>query len=335
MTNVRHTFPVLAFLAAYGAAEAQPSPPGWRQWGGPTGNFHVEGARLAASWPLVGPKRLWDRPLGEGYSSIVADEGTLYTMYRDGEREIVIALDATTGTTRWQHAYPAPLLNDGGFGIWQNSAGPGPFSTPLIAGNAIFTVGLNGQFHALARDTGSVIWSRNLVSEFKLTGYHGFAPSPLLYGDTVILPVGGTGQGVIAFSRRDGSVAWKSQDFGLAQASPSLIKVEGQDQLVVLGPQQLVGLDPGDGTLLWSHPHRNNLGLNISTPVWGAGNLLFASSAYDSGSRVIRLTRAGGKTTAEELWFNNRLRVHFGNAIRIGDLVLFLDTAPWTTWIRP
>ncbi len=108
---------------------------------------------------------------------------------------------------------------------------------------------------------------------------------------------------------------------GLAPASPILIDVDGQEQLVVFAPSEVVGLDPNNGDLLWSHPHETQYGLNISTPVWGDGNLLFTSSAYDGGSRVIRLSRDGGKTTAEELWYDNRLRLHFGNAIRIGNLV--------------
>ena len=37
---------------------------------------------------------------------------------------------------------------------------------------------------------------------------------------------------------------------------------------------------------------------------------------------MIRLRRAEGKTTAEEAWFSNRMRIHFGNALRVGDLVL-------------
>ena len=35
----------------------------------------------------------------------------------------------------------------------------------------------------------------------------------------------------------------------------------------------------------------------------------------------IRLTRANGETTPEELWSSNRLRLHFSNAIRIGNLI--------------
>jgi hypothetical protein len=73
--------------------------------------------------------------------------------------------------------------------------------------------------------------------------------------------------------------------------------------------------------LLWGHPHRTDYGLNISTPVWGEDNLLFLSSAYSGGSRVLHLSRAEGKTRVRHLWFSNRLRVHFGTAIRLGDTV--------------
>ena len=102
--------------------------------------------------------------------------------------------------------------------------------------------------------------------------------------------------------------------------STILIDVDGEEQLVILAQKQLVGVDPKNGDFLWSHPHGDVL--NLSTPVWGNGNLLFASTAYDGGSRVIRLRQVDRETTTEELWFNNRMRVHFGNALRIGDLVI-------------
>ena len=309
-------------LAALGTGGAQDPTPGWRQWGGPDRNFRLESAELATSWPADGPEQLWSRPLGEGYSAVVVEDGTLYTMYRRGNDEVIIALDAASGTTRWEHAYDAPILDDGNFGFWLSSAGPGPFSTPLLTGSRLFTVGVNGEFHALDKATGKVLWFHDLVEEFDLAGYSGFASSPIAYGANVILPVGGRGHGVVAFDRESGAVAWKNQDFDLAPASPVLVDVEGEEQLVVLSAQHVTGLDPRNGDLLWSHPHPTEYGLNISTPVWGEGNLLFVSSAYNGGSRVIRLHREAGKTTAEEVWFNNRLRIHFGNALRIGDLVL-------------
>ena len=57
-------------------------------------------------------------------------------------------------------------------------------------------------------------------------------------------------------------------------------------------------------------------------PVWGEDQQLFMSSAYDGGSRMIRLSQIDGRTTASEMWSTNRMRMHFTNALRIGDLVI-------------
>ena len=294
----------------------------WLQWGGPHRNFTLTDGLTGDTWRTDQPTELWSRPLGEGYSSVLVDADTLVTMYRSGDAEIVIALDAASGTTRWEYAYDAPLLHDGYFEVWLNAAGPGPYSTPLISGDRVFSIGVNGQLHALDKRTGGLEWSHNLVELFDLVDYNAFASSPIAFDETIILPLGGSGRGVVAFDQRSGSVAWRSADFDLGPGSPSLINLEGQTQLVVLGQQEVVGLDPSDGTRLWSHPHENELGLNISTPVWDSDGLLFVSSAYDGGSRLLRLTQIDGRTSAEELWVNNRMRVHFGNAVQVGDLLL-------------
>ena len=325
ITKVRR-LAVLAVLVAPITVAGQADRPGasWRQLGGPTRNFHVESDVLADRWPDGGPTQLWSRSLGEGYSSIVVDvdHDTLVTMYRDGEDEIIIALDAVTGTTRWQHAYHAPLVHNGYVDVWLNAAGPGPYSTPLIAGGRVFAVGVDGYFHALDVNTGELGWSHDLVDLFDLAEYNAFASSPLAYAETVILPLGGSGHGVVAFDRGTGAVVWQSAPITLAPGSPVLIRVDGQDQIVVVGQQELVGLDPEDGRVLWRHPHENELGLNLSMPVWGPDGLLFMSSAYDGGSRMIRLSQVDGRTTAEEVWSTNRMRMHFTNALRVGDLVI-------------
>ena len=90
-------------------AVAVPSPAGdnapaaWSQWGGPNQDFRAPARDLATSWPESGPEELWSRPLGEGYSAILVDGGRLYTMYRSGEKEAVVCLDAGTGETVWEH----------------------------------------------------------------------------------------------------------------------------------------------------------------------------------------------------------------------------------------
>ena len=309
-----------AMLAATGVTAQD-----WPQWGGPNRNFTSSATGLAATWPASGPRLLWSRNLGEGYSAIAAEGNRIYTLYREKagllaigkkDQEVVVALDAASGKTIWEHRYDAPELPR-----MNLEYGPGPHATPLIVGNRIYTAGAMGHFFALNKNTGGAVWSHNLYDEFGVVWGRGYSCSPIAYKDTVILVTGKKGQSVIAFNQADGKVAWKAQDFDYGPASPIVINVDGQDQLVLFMADGAVGLDPSNGALLWTHPHKTDWGLNISTPVWGAGNILFLSSAYSGGSRALRLRQKGGKTTVEELWFSNRMRVHFGTAVRIGDFV--------------
>ncbi|MFY9554979.1 MAG: PQQ-binding-like beta-propeller repeat protein [Blastocatellia bacterium] len=289
---------------------------GWPQWGGPQRNFMVEAKGLASTWPGEGPKRLWSRELGEGHSSIIAEGGRLYTMYSKGDEEFVIAIDATNGKTIWEKGNGAPTA---GLAL---ENGKGPHATPALAGNLLFTVGLIGKLQAFDKQSGNVVWSHDLYREYGGTKMgRGYSCSPLAWKNTVIVTVGGPGQSLMAFDQKTGTVVWKKQDFSLSPSTPTIINVDGQDQLVIVLADHIVGMNPNSGDLLWSHPHNCDWGLNISLPVWGAGNILVVSSAYSGGSRALQLNQAGGKTTVKELWASRRMRVHHSTMIRLGDLV--------------
>lgn len=176
---------------------------------------------------------------------------------------------------------------------------------------------------ALNKVDGRLLWSHDLIKTFGGPPLNrGYACSPLAYRNTVIVTVGGRGQSVAAFNGESGALVWKNGTVEMAPASPVLIDVDGQTQLVVFGGDQVVGMDPANGQTLWSHPHRTDYGLNISTPSWSAADrLLFISSAYGTGSRALELRQAAGKTSVSEKWFSNRVRIHFGSVIRLGDHV--------------
>lgn len=302
---------LLSAIVVMGAAP----PAGWPQFGGPDRNFTVGAAGLAEGWPATGPKELWRRDLGEGFSPVAADGGRLFTMYQRGEQEVVVALDAATGRTLWEHASHAPITAN-------MSRAPGPRSTPLVTAGAVFTTGATGRLHALEPATGRLLWTHDLFAEFK--GHvqdEYYAASPLAWRGSIIVPVGGPGATVMAFDQKTGAVVWRAHDFRISDASPILIDVDGQPQAVLVMESEVVGLDPGTGALLWRHPHANRTRTNVSTPLWSAGNLLFVSSAYDSGGRMLKLSRSGSRTLVDELWFSRDLRVHVGNAVRIGDTI--------------
>ena len=292
---------------------------GWPGWGGPGGDFKVQAAGLSTSWPSEGPPQLWSREVGDGYSGILADGKRLYTMYRQEEDEVVVALEPASGRTLWQHRYPAPILRE--LDNTHRKYGVGPQATPLLTREGLVTIGWNGTLHCLKRDTGEVLWSYELAGDFRSTPLsRGFSSSPIAYRDLVLCLVGGPGHGLMAFNAGDGRVVWTRHDFKRSHSSPILINVDGQDQLVGMMEEELVGVDPETGELLWSHTHGLAGGLTVSTPAWGEDNHLFLSTAYKGGSRGLKLTRIRGKTSVEELWFTKRMRVHHGNVVRLDGL---------------
>lgn len=179
-----------------------------------------------------------------------------------------------------------------------------------------------------------MLWTRSLWNELKGSRLiYGYASSPLAYRDLILLPVGGSGQAMMAFRQSDGSIAWKKDDAGNAYSSPLLINVDGVDQVAQLMRSTVFGVNPLNGDLQWYLPHDTPYGLNVTMPVWGAGNLLFVASGYGAGSRVIRISRSGNSISAKQVWYSNRVGVHHGNAIRLGDTMYFSSgngPAPFT-----
>jgi outer membrane protein assembly factor BamB len=316
----RRTFLQLA-AAAPGFAQLPKLSPGvaWTQWGGPHRNFQTEAAGLKDQWPASGPKIIWKRPLGEGYSSPAVEDGTLYTMFGKPREEVVTACDAATGRTLWEHATPMTFQSDAA-----QDMGNGPYSTPLIVNERLFTTGVAGRLQAIDKRSGKLLWTQQLWSEHNGTRVmYGYASSPIAWRDTVIVPVGGHGKSVIAFNQADGRMAWAKNDYPNAYSSPLLINVDGLDQLVVLMDGAVFAVNPNNGDLQWETPFRASYGIAVATPVWGPANLLFFSAEYDAGARVMHLQRTGNQVKASEVWTSNRLRLHHGNAICLGDTLYF------------
>lgn len=313
-----------------------PMEPGqWPQWGGKDRNFTADSKDLAAAWPEEGPKKLWSRPFGSGHSSISFVDDRLYGMYREPEAEIVedpmgpvmvakkvevvVALDAQTGKTVWEFRYDAAPYPDETIGV-DNIRGPN--ATPLIHGGKVYAFGATGNLHCLDQKTGKPIWSHDVLAEFgaKMPGF-GFAASPLIYKDSLILPVGGPGVGVMAFDPASGKVLWKKHDFAGTHSSPILIRVDGRDEIVLLAGDEVVGMDPASGEIEWRYPFQSN----VMTPLWGEDGILFISTyitSPDRGSRGLKLTRKDGKVNVEELWATKEVRVGYTNAVRSGNLII-------------
>jgi outer membrane protein assembly factor BamB len=330
----RRTFLNLA-LAAPLAAQAQkqqkkkaapPAPPppparavAWTQWGGPHRNFQTDASGIKDVWAAGGPRVVWKRPLGEGYSAPVVEGGVLYGMYGKPGQEVVFAANAETGATLWEHVTPMTFQSDAG-----RDMGNGPYTSPLLVGGRLFTAGVAGRLQCLDPKTGSVSWTQQLWDDHGGTRVmYGYASSPIAFRDLIVVPVGGRGKALMAFQQATGKVAWSRNDFGNVYSSPILIDVSGLEQLAILMDDAVFAVNPHNGDPQWQIPFKADYSIAVATPVYGPDNLMFISAEYNAGAKVIELTRNGQQTTAKELWSSNRLRLHHGNAMRVGDALYF------------
>jgi enterochelin esterase-like enzyme/outer membrane protein assembly factor BamB len=292
----------------------------WLQWGGPNGDFTVEAEGLAESWPKDGPRTLWKRALGEGYSSILYKGGRLFTMYRDGEQEVVVSLDAETGKTNWEHRYEPVIWPD-----MTHAFGLGPNATPVIVGDRIISIGIGGQMRCLDLTSGKLLWKHDLPKEFgrrKRVEEYGYSNSPLHYRGKIIVLVGGTDHGVIAFDPADGSALWKSKPGGISYAPATLTTLGGQDQFIYFSPQGVVALEPSTGRLLWDSPMEFNNGNHLTPIVKCDENHIWVGSQFPSGGgRLLAINYRQEKWTANRVWFETYLRASHWTSIRIGDFV--------------
>ncbi len=326
---------LLAVLSVSGPGLAEE----WLQWGGPNGDFTVDAAGLAEEWPAEGPRQLWKRPLGDGYSSILYKDGTLFTLYRDGEHEVVVALDAETGKTGWEHRYPRKLWPD-----FRKSFGFGPNSTPLILGDRILSVGVSGQMRCLDVTTGELSWEHDLPAKFgrrKRVEEWGGSVSPMPYDGAAITLVGGDGHAVVAFDPEDGSAVWKSEPGGVSYAQTTITRLAGRDQFIYFEPEGLVALDPATGRTLWRSAIEFNNGNHLTPIVKCDESHIWVGSQFDSGGgRLLEITRRGDALAAEQHWYHSKLQASHWTLIRLGDhiygstggnRVSFLTAFKWKT----
>ena len=112
---------------------------------------------------------------------------SVYTMYRLDGNEVIVCMDRDSGATQWEHAYEVATT------VSAQQFGDGPSSTPILAGDRLITVGVGVDIHCVDKVWGEVLWSHDIMEEFEIPmPGRGYAPSPLVYGNLVILTVGGT-----------------------------------------------------------------------------------------------------------------------------------------------
>ncbi|MCP5541479.1 MAG: PQQ-binding-like beta-propeller repeat protein [Akkermansiaceae bacterium] len=286
----------------------------WPRWRGPEGNDISPDKGVAGSWPSDGPKKLWvyDKA-GIGYSSFIVVGGKLFTLgARDGD-VVMICLDTNSGEEVWS----TKISEDDGSG-YSAGWGTGPRSTPTYSDGKLYGLGPKGTLACVNAADGKKEWDKNLVSDFggKWGGW-GYAESPLVDGDQVVVCPGGKDNGIVALDKNTGATKWKASEVQPGPAEyASLVPVEinGTRQYIRLFQTQLVSVAAEDGKLLWSSDWPGKTAV-IPTPIVD-GNEIYISSGYGVGCKLVKV---GADNTVSDVWVNSVMKNHHGGVVKVGD----------------
>lgn len=295
-----------------GEAEGQAAPtqelwdagvnPLWPGFRGIDRNAVVHGLKINTDWGNNLPVELWRRLVGPGCSSFAVKGDFIFTQEQREDKEVVTCYSIRTGEQMWMYDYEARF--------WDSHAGAGPRSTPTLDTTRVFALGATGLLHALDISNGRMIWSRDAASDAKaeLPGW-GFAGSPLIVGDMVLVSLGGT---LIGYDKQTGEVRWTGPDGGEGYSSPQLVTIDGVKQVVLPGGTGVTGFEPATGIVLWEYADPEE---RIVQPGLTADGKILISTRNGTALRCLDIQQNPDGWSVTEEWTSNRLKPNFNDFV--------------------
>lgn len=293
----------------------------WPRFLGPRADGTSLETGLLDSLPKDGPKTVWSKKIGTGYSAPSVRGDRLVLHHRIGGEEIVECLDAATAASTWRYTYPCSYTDPYGYNN-------GPRCTPLLTTNRCYTFGVEGKLLCLDLATGKKIWEHDTAKEWQIPeAFFGVGSTPILEDNLLIVMVGGQpNSGVVAFEADTGKVVWESvgeknwegqpmydwpgermvrwipYEKQASYSTPVIATVNGKRTLFALTRQGLVSMNPKTGEVNFSRWFRSgaNDSVNAACPVVIDDLVLISGAYYRIGAVLLRV-KPDGKSF-EQVW---------------------------------
>jgi hypothetical protein len=217
----------------------------------------------------------------------------LTTADEAAKTQSVVAFDRASGKQKWQRK-----VNSGGFNPKIHKKNTHATPTPTSDGRHIFAVfNHHASVHlsALTLD-GKVAWTIRAGAYEPKAHEFGYAPSPLIYGRSVIVSSEYEQGYIAAFSTADGKELWRAPRSMVTYSSPIVAHTGGRDQLLVSGANHVSSYSPKTGKALWATACTT--AATCGSMIWNA-DMVFASGGYPK-KETVALRASNG----EILWRN-------------------------------
>lgn len=272
------TSTALLWLAFCGVASAGD----WPQILGPLRNGAAAAdERLADVWPATGPRQVWKRDVGAGVAGVAVVGSRAFLFHRVGDREVLEAVEATTGETLWRDDHATSFVP-------QVGGSDGPLCAPVVHDGKVVVFGAQGVLACVEAASGRRLWERRTHRDYDAQeGYFGAGSTPLVVADRVIVNVGGRkgDAGIVAFDLATGEALWTATREGASYSAPVAVNAGGVEQVLMVTRLSCLLLDPADGSVRWTFPFgQRGPTVNAASPVLLGDAEFLVTASYGIGS---------------------------------------------------
>jgi len=301
-----------------GSLQAQRPSNDWPQWRGPNRDGISPAVTDANAWPEKLTQK-WKVEVGLGYATPLIVGNRIYQFSRQGDREVMSAIDADSGKVLWQTGHNAP------FTMHSAAAqhGPGPKSTPVFANGRLYSIGMTGIVTAYDAASGKQLWQKPGSTTVPMYTTHSF--SPIVDRGLVIFHLGGHNEGALtALDANTGDVKWTWKGDGPGYGSPIIADIAGTRQVITITQGKLVGVDASNGMLLWERPYTIANFTNSVTPIMYGQTLIVSGNG--GPTQALSIAKKGNEWVTDVVWENADIPLRMSDAVIAGDVLFGMTT---------
>jgi outer membrane protein assembly factor BamB len=301
----------------------------WPRFLGPLGTGGSPETGIRTDWS-GGLRILWQLPIGEGYCAPVVADGRLFHFDRHGDLARLTAYNAESAAELWRFEYPTDYRDKYGYD-------GGPRACPVVDGDCVYIYGAEGTLHCLGAADGKPRWKVDTQATYRVVqNYFGVSGVPIVEGDLLIVPVGGSppgpepddfrdlkgnGNGLVAFDKRTGQEVYRATDELASYTSPLVADVGGKRLGLYWSRHRLIGFEPATGKVAFQFPWRAKAveSVNAANPVV-VGDRVLLTECYGTGSVLLRIAPAGPQVVWQDDPDSRRKRLecHWNTPIHAG-----------------
>jgi outer membrane protein assembly factor BamB len=311
----------------------------WPAWRGPLGTGICDEKNLPTQWSATENVK-WRVALPErGNSTPVVWGERVFVTQPVGDRRTLMCFHRADGRLLWQAGVATREK--------EPTHGTNPYcsASPVTDGERVIASFASDGLFCYDFD-GKEQWRRtDLGRQIHIWGN---GASPVIYGHLCFLNFGPGGTTyLLAVDKRTGKTVWKrDEETGYGKpptadvrggkgavatyigswTTPTLMKVEGNDQLLMSWPRRLAAYEPMTGKELWTCAGLNPL--VYSSPIYENG-IVVALGGFAGAAIAVRAGGSGDVTAARRLWHHPRSPQRIGSGV-VHDGHIYVHNDPGT-----